>query len=174
MRNYNPSPLGCWAALDYPGYAIENCGGPTVPLPQANVYPFPYLVAQSRGGYTFGSPIPKFPRTTYKPSATPTSFKPTAKPSVSPSVPSTATPSIAPTAQPSSVTTKALTTAPTAPSSSLLLTALRTSAPSASPTMISICQWSGYCRSSADCVAGNKCTTSNLPYYSQCIPDAST
>ena len=35
------------------------------------------------------------------------------------------------------------------------------------------CQWGGYCRSTADCVAGNVCNVQNK-YYSQCIPDKSS
>ena len=36
-----------------------------------------------------------------------------------------------------------------------------------------ICQYSGYCRTSADCVPGNKCNIQSA-YYSQCIPDSAT
>ena len=36
-----------------------------------------------------------------------------------------------------------------------------------------ICQYAGYCRTSADCVPGNKCNMQSK-YYSQCIPDSST
>ena len=37
-----------------------------------------------------------------------------------------------------------------------------------------ICQYSGYCDSSADCVPGNKCTGQRSNYYTQCVPDKST
>ena len=40
-------------------------------------------------------------------------------------------------------------------------------------TPVGICQWGGYCRSTSDCLAGNKCNVQNK-YYSQCIPDTST
>lgn len=52
---------------------------------------------------------------------------------------------------------------------------IRSTPATASPSAHSkICQWSGYCHTAADCVAGNKCSTNNLPYYSQCVPDATT
>ena len=35
-----------------------------------------------------------------------------------------------------------------------------------------ICQWSGYCRTLADCVLDNKCNIQST-YYSHCIPDTS-
>ena len=37
-----------------------------------------------------------------------------------------------------------------------------------------ICQFSGYCKTSADCYPGNKCTQTSLPYYSQCVADPTT
>ena len=64
------------------------------------------------------------------------------------------------------------TSAPTRPSAQP--TAAPFPAPTAKPTLVKICQFGGYCKTSADCVAGNKCTTSNLPYYSQSVPDATT
>ena len=48
-----------------------------------------------------------------------------------------------------------------------------TVAPTISPVSSSnqkICQYCGYCKSTADCALGNKCTFLN-PYYSQCLPD---
>ena len=33
-----------------------------------------------------------------------------------------------------------------------------------------ICQYSGYCSSSSQCVAGNFCNLANYPYYTQCLP----
>jgi hypothetical protein len=64
------------------------------------------------------------------------------------------------------------TAAPTRPS--VQPTAAPFPAPTAKPTQVKICQFSGYCATSADCVPGNKCSTANLPYYSQCQPDATT
>ena len=37
-----------------------------------------------------------------------------------------------------------------------------------------ICQFSGYCSTSADCYPGNSCAATGLPYYSQCIADPTT
>ena len=36
-----------------------------------------------------------------------------------------------------------------------------------------LCQYSGYCKSSANCNAGNKCNIQNA-YYSQCLADPTT
>lgn len=41
------------------------------------------------------------------------------------------------------------------------------------PSSKKICQYGGYCRQSADCVLGNKCSLQNQ-YYSQCLPDPTT
>lgn len=139
--NFRPSPLGCWLPSDHPNYNDANCGGPTIPLPAGvqDIVPFSAIAATSRGGYTFGSPIPRFPRTTLKPSSSPTSPSPRSS-----------SPILSPPANPSSPSTN----------------------PSVPPPR-KICQYSGYCRSSADCILGNKCSISN-PYYSQCVPDAIT
>lgn len=64
------------------------------------------------------------------------------------------------------------TSAPTKPSAQP--TAAPFPVPTANPSQYKICQYSGYCTTSADCVPGNKCTTTNLPYYSQCVPDSTT
>ena len=36
-----------------------------------------------------------------------------------------------------------------------------------------LCQFSGYCKSSSDCVAGNRCNIQSV-YYSQCLADPTT
>mmetsp|Transcript_33291 Transcript_33291/g.48186 ORF Transcript_33291/g.48186 Transcript_33291/m.48186 type:complete len:707 (-) Transcript_33291:479-2599(-) len=149
--NYRPSPLGCWLALDHPKYNVANCGGPTIPLPaqlQPDVVYFPTTAAKIRGGYSFGSPIPQFPRTTRKPSASPTSFSPSSmSPKSSPSP--TKLPSLIP------LSTKKPTIRPSV-------------TPSWKPSSKKICQYGKSCASTADCIAGNKCTNS------QCVPDSST
>ena len=40
-------------------------------------------------------------------------------------------------------------------------------------TALPLCQFSGYCRTAADCVAGNQCIEQNF-YYSQCLADPTT
>ena len=72
---------------------------------------------------------------------------------------------------------------PTSPS----ITSVLSSAPSPSPTVkmslspssapastsiLPICQYGGYCRSTGDCALGNKCVVQSA-YYSQCLPDPS-
>ena len=37
-----------------------------------------------------------------------------------------------------------------------------------------LCQYSGFCRTSEECVAGNKCDNFQGVYYSQCVPDPTT
>ena len=52
-----------------------------------------------------------------------------------------------------------------------------TSAPSVSPTcpqLLPICQYGGYCRQDSDCYPGNYCRLDQMPYYSQCLPNANS
>lgn len=167
--NYNPSPLGCWLPLDHPHYNDANCGGPTIPLPAQllpNVIPFPAAAAKARGGYSFGSPIPQFPRTTRKPSAAPSTLSPSSKSTSS--APPTKLPSLIPVSsnKPSVRPTTTSSTTPSAKPTSTSPSVRPTAKPSSSPRKI--CQYSRSCLSSADCIAGNKCANS------QCDPDPTT
>ena len=64
------------------------------------------------------------------------------------------------------------TSAPTQPSAQP--SAWPTKRPTAKPSQFKICQYSGFCTTAADCIPGNRCTTTNLPYFSQCVPDSTT
>ena len=92
--------------------------------------------------------------------------------SVNPSFkPVTTNPSFRPSSVPSTYKSPSPTGNPVpVPSSSPV-----SSKPTKSPVSYSglICQYSGYCRTSADCVPGNKCNVQSA-YYSQCIPDSSS
>eukprot|EP01036_Dinobryon_divergens_P027191 gene27191-35921_t len=147
---------------------------------------------------SLGTPsnTPTFKPTTvssFRPSTSAPSFQPSGRPSItvsqiptitSTSKPSSRRPSYVPSApikpSPSAAITKIPTYKPTTTPSvepTILPTIARTSiVPTSSPLKnysLLICQDGGYCRSSSDCVLGNKCV-GNYPGFTKCQADTST
>ena len=87
-----------------------------------------------------------------------------------------APPTVASTAAPSAQTAPPKSSAPSVVTT-VLSTAIPTGSvaatPSASPSALKICQYGGFCKTTADCVPGNRCNVQSQ-YYSQCIPDPTT
>ena len=93
----------------------------------------------------------------------PTTWTPTCLPS---SGPTTANPTFSPSStQPSN-----LPTMPSAEPTTKWPSAIPTTT---APVSLKLCQFSGYCVKSSDCITGNKCNIQSV-YYSQCMPDPST
>ena len=109
--------------------------------------------------------------------ASPTGFvspssNPVQKPSSEPSTVKSLSPTANPVPVPSSDASTMKSVSPTVPVPSNSPVSSR---PTKSPVSYAglICQYSGYCETSADCVPGNKCNVQSA-YYSQCIPDSAS
>ena len=130
------------------------------------------------------SGVPSSVKPVMSPSTNPSfrqSSVPSENPIAAPSVNPSNVPSISPSQSPSSTPTTVPSADPVVkPSTTPVMTP--SNIPTTTPTIkLSkapysaqlICQYSGYCRTSADCVHGNKCNVQSA-YYSQCIPDSAS
>ena len=91
------------------------------------------------------------------------------EPSSNPSAKTSTVPASTPSGTPLLQSTNSPTVGPSSVISDAPIVKAIIGLPSANTVLI--CQYGGYCRSNADCIAGNKCEIKSQ-YFSQCVPDS--